>query len=128
MARCLRAHGVPNFPDPSPGGGLVIPNAINTNAPAFRDAQGTCNKLLPAGPAAGGRPSESDRLAMVAIARCLRAHGVPSFPDPATTPPRPGHGNVIGRGGMWLSIPDPQAPAFQRAAAACHVPVPHLPH
>jgi hypothetical protein len=124
MARCLRAHGVPNFPDPTPGGGLVIPNGTNTDAPAFRSAQSACNKLLPGGQP-GGKPSESARLAMLSLSRCIRAHGVPNFPDPTTTPPGPGPGNVMGRGGMWLVIANPRAPAFERAAAACHLPTPH---
>lgn len=32
-ARCMRSHGVPNFPDPQPGGPSVIPNWINPQAP-----------------------------------------------------------------------------------------------
>jgi hypothetical protein len=124
MSRCMRAHGVPNFPDPAAGGPLVIPNGLNANAPAFQSAQHTCDKLLPSGGGPGGKPSESARLAMVAIARCIRAHGVPNFPDPTTSPPGPGPGNVMGRGGMWLVIANQRAPAFERAAAACHLPTP----
>ena len=122
----MRAHGVPHFPDPSPGGGLVLPDGMNINAPAFRSAQSTCARLFPAG-APGGKPSESMKLAMFAIARCIRAHGVPSLPDPTTSPPAspPGQGVVVGRGGVFLVIADPQAPAFKHAAAACHFGLPH---
>ena len=130
MAQCMRGHGVPNFPDPSPGGGLVIPNGINANAPAFQSAQRACSKLLPAG-GPGGKPSETARLAMLALARCIRAHGVPSFPDPTTSPPAsppPGHDALaMGRGGLFLVVADADAPAFRHAAAVCHFPLPHPP-
>jgi hypothetical protein len=127
MARCMRAHGVSHFPDPSPGSGLVIPNGIDPDAPVFRSAQSVCDKLLPAG-IPGGKPSESAKLAMLAMARCIRAHGVPTFADPTATPPHLGHGIALGRGGLWLVIPDPDAPAFKRAGAACHFPRPPAPH
>jgi hypothetical protein len=129
MAQCMRAHGVPGFPDPSGGGPVVMPNGINADAPAFQSAQRACNKLLPAA-GSGGRPSESDRLAMVAMARCIRAHDVPTFPDPTTTPPtsQAQRGALaLGRGGLFLVVSDPDAPAFKRAAAICHFPMPHLP-
>jgi hypothetical protein len=128
MAQCMRAHGVPGFPDPSGGGPVVIPNGINADAPAFQSAQRACNKLLPGGQP-GGRSSESAKLAMLAMARCIRAHGVPNFPDPTTGPPAspPAQGLALGRGGEFLVVADPQAPAFKHAAAICHFPMPHLP-
>jgi hypothetical protein len=123
VALCMRAHGVSHFPDPAPGGGLVVPNSINVNAPAFQAAQRACNKLFPGG-GPGGRPSEADRLAMLKLARCMRAHGVPSFPDPVSTPPAnpPANGVAIGRGGSFLVVSDPHGPAFKHAAAACGFP------
>ncbi len=125
----MRAHGVPRFPDPSAGGPVVIPNGMNANAPAFQSAQRTCNKLLASG-GPGSKPSESARLAMVAMARCMRAHGLPNFPDPTATPPSFGARRAIqalGRGGLFLVVSDPDAPAFKRAAAICHFPMPRLP-
>jgi hypothetical protein len=130
MARCMRAHGVPGFPDPRPGSGLVIPNGLDASAPAFQSAQRTCAKLLPSGAGAGSQLSESARLAMLAMARCIRAHGVPNFPDPTTTPPTLAGRRAalaLGRGGSFLVVSDPDAPAFKHAAASCHFPMPHLP-
>jgi hypothetical protein len=126
LAECMRAHGVTHFPDPTPGGGLAIPNGMNAQAPAFQAAQRACNRLLPGG-APGSKPSEAARLAMVRMARCIRAHGVPDFADPTTAPPAspPARGLAIGRGGMFLVVRDAQAPAFRRAAAACGFPLPH---
>lgn len=123
VAQCMRAHGVPSFPDPPPGGGVVVPNSINVNAPGFRAAQHACANLFPGG-APSGRASEADKLAMLRLARCMRAHGLPSFSDPTTTPPStpPANGLAIGRGGVFLVVPDPRGPAFKHAAAACGFP------
>jgi hypothetical protein len=53
MSRCMRSHGVPNFPDPQfqagPGGGLGIRiggPGINPNSPAFQTAQKACGKIF----------------------------------------------------------------------------------
>jgi hypothetical protein len=126
VAECMRAHGVPHFPDPTPGGGLVVPDGVDVNAPAFQAAQRACNGLFPGG-GPSSRPSEAAKLAMLKLARCIRAHGVPDFPDPTTGPPAapPAHGLAIGRGGMFLVVDDPQAPAFKHAAAACGFRLPH---
>ena len=126
-AQCLRTHGVPNFPDPSGSNGLVIPNNINPNAPAFQSAQKACAKLAQgSGSGSGhGSSSESQKLQLLAFAGCMRKHGVPNFPDPTSSPPPPGNGNVIGGNGAYLAIGPPashQSPAFRNAAATCHIP------
>ena len=71
----MRSHGVPAFPDPSPGGG-INPNGtgINPAAPAFQAAQATCRKLLPG----GGPPahaSEQQRLQLFAMSEWMRHPG-----------------------------------------------------
>lgn len=131
FASCMRAHGVTNFPDPSSGGGIRITSGsgINPQSPAFQSAQAACFKLLPGGGPAFGKPSESDRLAMLSLAQCMRRHGLTNFPDPTTSPPTPGSGSglVLGRDGVFLALPpdtNPQSPVFQQAAAACNFPLP----
>ncbi len=45
FARCMRTHGVANFPDPGGGGPVKIaggPNGINPQAPGFRQAVTAC--------------------------------------------------------------------------------------
>jgi hypothetical protein len=42
------------------------------------------------------RRREAGRRSFVQFADCMRAHGVPSFPDPTGSPPRSPQGNVIG--------------------------------
>ena len=44
QAECMRTHGVPNWPDPLPGGGYNIPSTINPQSPAFQRAQNACEK------------------------------------------------------------------------------------
>lgn len=119
--QCIRAHGVANFPDPSAGGGLVIPNDINPQSPGFRSAQRTCGKLAQA---SGGQreSSESRKLQLLALARCMRSHGVPNFSDPTSSPPAPSSGNAIGGNGWYLALgtaQERQSPAYKRAANAC---------
>jgi hypothetical protein len=123
-ARCLRANGVPDFPDPAPGAPLSIPSDIDSDAPAFRHAQGACARLMP-GSASSASAAESHRLELLALAKCMRTHGVPSFADPTSSPPPPGNGNALGGNGVYLALgppPDRQSPAFKRAAAACRLP------
>ena len=126
-AQCMRSHRVSNFPDPSASGGLVVPDDIDVQSPAFKSAQQACGKLAQAGGGGSGPSSEGRTLQLLALARCMRSHGVPNFPDPTSSPPPPGNGNVIGGNGTYLAVGPPasqQSPAFKHAAAACGIPEP----
>jgi hypothetical protein len=51
-AACMRAHGFPDFPDPTFENNSVqtdIPSSISQNSSEFRTAAATCTKLIPAG-------------------------------------------------------------------------------
>jgi hypothetical protein len=127
FASCMRSHGVPNFPDPSAGGGIQISSSsgINPFSPAFKAAQSQCAKLLPGGgPGAHGPASEQAKEQMLAISECMRAHGVSGFPDPTLSPPaNPAADSIaMGRGGVFLAVPrtiDVASPVFQSAAKTC---------
>jgi hypothetical protein len=113
-AKCMRSHGIHDFPDPttSPGGGASIEthggpgSDLGGNNPAFKAAQRSCHSLLPGGsqtPAAS-----ADKIAAeVKWAHCMRAHGLPSFPDPN------------GQGALDSSRFDESTPAFASASKAC---------
>lgn len=117
FSKCMRSHGVPNFPDPSAGGGIHLNagSGVNPFSPGFQSAQAACKKLLPG----GGPPAEvpeSQKLQALKSAECMRAHGVPNFPDPTF----PKGGGIL-QGGPGSGI-NPNTPAFQRAARACGGP------
>jgi hypothetical protein len=128
FAECMRSNGVPNFPDPSGGGGIQIPvgSGINPGSPAFQSAQRSCFKLLPGGGPGRHTASEQDKLRMLAMSRCMRSHGFTTFPDPVATPPGLGGGVGIAFGapGAFIAIPQSiiQSPGFNQAARACGVP------
>jgi len=133
FSRCMRANGVPNFPDPQPGGGAVFNAAgINRGAPAVHSAMAKCQKLTEGsagGPAPLGsttHPSAQTLVKLLSIAECMRRHGVPEFPDPRTSVPlNPfggGQGLITDYDGAILLFPstlDQHTPAFIQAAAAC---------
>jgi hypothetical protein len=129
FSRCMRAHGVPNFPDPSSGGGgfriqIKVGSGIDPFSPSFRAAQAACHKLLPGGGPGAGHPSAQAKAQMLQISQCMRRHGIAGFPDPTTSPPSgPTRDSaVLGHDGVFLVIPntiDTQSPAFQQAATAC---------
>ena len=83
--QCVRAHGVPNYPDPDSNGQeppgtkqLFISN------PRFRAASDACRHLLPNGghPTQTPQPDALTQAGAVRLAGCMRTHGYPSFPDP----------------------------------------------
>lgn len=119
---CMRTHGVPNFPDPSPGGGFTVSAGIDPSSPAFA----ACQKFLPGGGAPGsGQPPTAQALAAtLKVSQCMRRHGISDFPDPRTSIPsdRAEIGDIADRDGVILIFPpgfDEQSPEFTRAAAAC---------
>jgi hypothetical protein len=123
FAKCMRSHGVSNFPDPT-GGELRLQvqktpnstsvNGVEVNGPAFQSAMQSCRSYLPN----GGHPSAAQtakaKAQALAMSRCMRSHGVPNFPDPQF---HTGPGGVVVRiGGPGVN---PSTPAFQAAQKAC---------
>ena len=138
FARCMRANGVPSFPDPNPGGGTLfaMPAGTSPSSPAFKAAQAKCHKLQPGGglPSSGPPPSTQTLTKLLRIAECMRQHGVPQFPDPRTSAPAsfpPGIAEIANFDGAVLLFPQTlnmQAPAYRQALAACGAPPLGLPH
>ena len=126
LARCMRSHGVPNFPDPSgSGGGLRVQvqsgqsgtsvNGVAVNGPAFQSAMQACRSYLPNGGHISAAQTAAAEAQALAMSRCMRSHGVPNFPDPKFKS-GPGGGIGVQLGGPGL---DPNSPAFQAAQRAC---------
>lgn len=129
FADCMRAHGVPNFPDPSAGGAIDITpqSGINPQSPSFQAAQHACSRYAPL---KGHLPkmSASERRKALRFAECMRAHGEPDFPDPTLTTPKGATAVLVLRGMVFAFGPgaqlDPKSPAFKQAATACGVKPP----
>jgi len=115
LARCMRAHGVPNFPDPSPGGGikLTVASGLNPQSASFQAAEQDRKQYAPA---QGGPPtmSAAERQHALAFARCMRSHGVPSFPDPQVS--TSGGSTAIRQVAPASAV---ASPAFKEAEKAC---------
>jgi hypothetical protein len=85
-AGCLRSKGVPNWPDPDSSGAFdkskLTLQQLGVQRARLQSAQTACQRLLPDGGAplnqAGLRATERDALS---FARCMRSHGVASWPD-----------------------------------------------
>jgi hypothetical protein len=128
-SQCMRTHGVPEFPEPTEGKLLVRGSdhnghvtGVNPESAQFRAAQKACAKLAPN----GGKPPSPAELAKLQeqalkFSRCMRTHGVPSFPDPEFLHSGGGGGVQIRLGGKkgGPSGIDPNSPQFQAAQKAC---------
>jgi hypothetical protein len=119
FSKCMRADGVPNFPDLGnngtriEGGGQTISiNGVSVNAPAYRAARQKCQKYLPHTQGSPAQAAQQQQRG-VKFARCMRSHGVPNFPDPKVVS---SHGD---NQQVYLPGVNPQSPAFQTAAKAC---------
>jgi hypothetical protein len=86
-SRCMRENGVPGFPDPQ-NGRLMLrggKDGIDPESPSFQAAEKACRKLAPTGPKGGSPDSKEMQERALAHAKCMRANGVPTFPDPEFT-------------------------------------------
>jgi hypothetical protein len=85
FVQCVRAHGMPNFPDPD-SNGQEPPGTkqLFEHNPQFQMASSTCRHLLPNGghPAQTPQPNALTEAGAVRFAGCMRTHGYPTFPDP----------------------------------------------
>jgi hypothetical protein len=94
---CMRSHGVPNYPDPGSVGQLPKTGAqlLGVSSSQYQAAQQACRHLLPT----GGPLQQQEHQCMqnsdcppalvqqmmtgdLKLARCMRSHGMPNFPDP----------------------------------------------
>jgi hypothetical protein len=116
-SRCMRSHGVPDFPilKQGPGGSLVhplSPPAGMLTSPGYDAAFRACLKLAVTN---GHNAAHYQAIALKGLqqAECMRAHGITGYPSPATL-------------GGGLHVPDftalgldPHTLQFQAAGRAC---------
>jgi hypothetical protein len=119
FSACIRNHGVTDFPDPvvhSNGQGTQITIRITpslTQSPAWNSAQQACRGILPAPKNGGTQESVGPgKQALLELARCVRSHRYPRFPDPDAQ-------GQLTRGMVTAAGIDMQAPGFLRTAESC---------
>jgi hypothetical protein len=118
---CMRADGVPSFPDPN-GQGVIqfgSSDGIDPRSAAFQKAQQKCAKYQGGGHAPSPALQAKAQAAALAFSQCMRNHGEPNFPDPQfssggisikiSAPGSPGGSSSL----------DPNSPIFQHAQKAC---------
>jgi hypothetical protein len=116
FARCMRADGVPNWPDPNTSGvfdkSKLSPQQLGASTSRVQAAQRACQHLLPNGGGSTPTPAQVQRVKALGLAfsRCVRSHGLPNFPDPA------GDGRIPDPASVGI---DQGSPKFQAANQAC---------
>jgi hypothetical protein len=114
-AQCMRANGVPDFPDPGPDGRFPLSHGqsgIDQDSPTFRAAMGKCRALAPGGEhQKTGDPAYVEQLRK--FSQCMRDNGLPDFPDPDAD------GRLRGPGHETQD-----SPTYQAAMAACRGKLP----
>lgn len=116
----MRAHGVPNFPDPKPPSQLPTTRSAqpapsggftaNPNSPAYQTASNDCRSLADATPVSAVQQNQVTS-GELKFAVCIRANGVPNFPDPTST-------GEIGNDGAISGV-NPNSPAYRTAEKNC---------
>jgi hypothetical protein len=114
-AECMRAHGLPGFPDPQSDGTFnsTRANAGDFHGPRFLSANKACAHLEGPGMSLAQQQQQTDQF--LRFAACMRAHGITGFQyNPPKGGSEGGLGAPVGSPGA-----DPNSPQFQSAARAC---------
>jgi hypothetical protein len=116
FSRCMRSHGIPDFPDPNGSGQIPDETAqqLGVSDSRLHAAAGACQSLSPKQqPAPLTAQEQQDYLKAAA---CMRSHGITNFPDPTF----PG-------GQANLNIPssiDTSSEQFNQARQTCEKLIP----
>jgi len=104
--QCMTRHGVSATSGP---GGRGISIVTDVGQAQLDAAQTVCRRYMPGGGPPPLTPAQraQDRQALLTFAKCIRAHGVPNFPEPT------GDG-VLDPGNV-----DTGSPRFKTAMTAC---------
>jgi len=111
-SQCMRAHGIKNFPDPNPNGGIALPNGLDPSSPQFQAADQACKHLQPANQPITAVQQAKISAGNLKYAQCMRGHGISDMPDPDSQ----GQLKIKAQPGSDL---DPSNPRFQAADKAC---------
>jgi hypothetical protein len=84
FAECMRANGVPHFPDPGSKGATNF--GVDVSRDVWLKAVDACKALKPPG-ALSSKRTPKEQSATLRFAQCVREHGVKDFPDPVNGEP-----------------------------------------
>ena len=115
---CMRAHGVPSFPDPVDGRlqlQMRTGTDLDPQSPTFQAAQTACKALEPAGLGKGSGANGGQQDALLKFVACMRKNGVPGFPDPQSD------GRILINRSSGV---DPESAPFKAAQETCRTLLP----
>jgi hypothetical protein len=121
-ARCMREHGVPDFPDPvvDSDGHLQLPSgpegdrakqALNNNPAAQAACEPILDRLPPNAVPNKGTVTGQDLASLMKFAQCVRHNGIPEWPDPRSDGSFPLSGTPLAAEG--------KSPRLRAAMQAC---------
>jgi hypothetical protein len=112
-AQCMRAHGLPSFPDPQSNGAFnsTRANGSDFTGPRFLAANKACAHLE--GPAVTAQRFQQDVRGALRFGACMRAHGITNFQVHVSQGSDMISMGIEGPGGEMGS------PQFQSAHRAC---------
>jgi hypothetical protein len=85
FTECMRANGVGDFPDPDASG--QFPSyGVSVTPTVWTKAVAACKSLQPPG-TLSAKLTPAQESAALKFAQCVRANGVPDFPDPVNGQP-----------------------------------------
>jgi hypothetical protein len=117
FAQCMRENGVPRFPDPvpGPGGSFRLRRPRGVSSAAIDDALASCkSEAEAAGIDSGSAAPDTDvQDQLLKLSRCVRANGIPEFPDP-----KPGSDLIEGLHGLFSNY-DLESPRVAKALDSC---------
>jgi hypothetical protein len=82
FSACMRANGVPKFPDPDSDGRIRFRDPVDPESPQFEAARRACRKLEPEESAPSPAEEARERAQLLKFSACMRAQGLTKFPDP----------------------------------------------
>ncbi|OBB20764.1 hypothetical protein A5761_04520 [Mycolicibacterium setense] len=113
-SECMRANGVADFPNPDTDGQFPY-GGISVSKVTWQTAVDACADLEPPGWSAGAGRTPAQQDSALKFARCVREHGVPDFPDPATA-----RDPLIDTSKMRGDVSADSIPELKPAVAACN--------
>jgi hypothetical protein len=127
FSECMRANGVPNFPDPN-AQGVIADNShagLDPTSPQFQKADKACaTKYIGRGGAAPTLTQQAkEQASALAFSKCMRSHGEPDFPDPTFSSSGGAAIKLVDGSGKAI---DTNSPTYQAAQTRCnsllHIP------